>query len=499
MDPDVRDPVTARAAPDAPPTRRLAPGVVLLLVALALFLAVALPVVVRGAPLADDFTNCVDTQRLGFARALGDSIDRLGASRKAHLLEILVTGGVCGHLPFGVAIAVPLALTIAVAFLLRGVLRDVDAPAPWPEVGAALWLLAPLGTESALWPAALHVPLGLALALLAIRLHRSGRPVSASVAVLGAGLSTEQVLLALPVAVWVLTPPERRRRATIATAVVVAALLAAFFAWPGSDPRLHVTLAERLSAAVHDPAFPFLFAAVGVGVQSIPLAIAWAFPVSAVLIAVGAALGWRYGRQLAPAPQRVDQTEGTSPRTRRTVPACALGALALLLAANVPIVLSSPHQGSPRLFAPSWLILAGFVGLTGPLIPRERLPAWGAAAAAFGTGALLSLALSSWVRIESADFSEYALTRIGAQVPDGSVVAVCGVTRTVVEPAPRGAFALHELVYDWSAHDALEHYTGERVTFELAGEAWNHRCLPGSGVDRVFSFPRLVSGWRRGG
>jgi hypothetical protein len=493
VDPDVREPVTAGPVAERPPARRLAPGTALLLVVLALFLAVALPVLVRGAPLADDFTNCVDTQRLGFARAFGDSIDRLGVSRKAHLLEILVTGGVCGRLPFGYAIAVPLALTVAVAFLLRGLLRDVGAPAPWPDVAAALWLLAPLGTESALWPAALHVPLGLALALLAIRLYRSGRPVVASLAAIGAGLSAEQVLLALPVAVWLLTPAERRRRSTLATLAVVVALLAAFIAWPGSDPRLHVTLAERLSGAVHDPAFPFLFAAVGLGLQSIPLAVVWAFPSSVALLVAGAGLGWWIAPRLA--PLRPAPGGPAAPG----VLACALGGLAVLVAADVPIVFSVPHQGSPRLFAPSWLVLAAVAGLAGPSIPPARLRVWGAAAAAFAVGALLSLALSAWVRIESADFSEYALRRIAAEVPDGSVVGVCGVTRTVVDPAPRGAFALHELVYDWSARDALEHYTGERVSFVLAGRLWDRPCPSRRTVDRVFSFPRLVSGWRRGG
>jgi hypothetical protein len=104
-----------------------------------------------------------------------------------------------------------------------------------------------------------------------------------------------------------------------------------------------------------------------------------------------------------------------------------------------------------------------------------------------------------WVRIESADFSEYAVRRIAAQVPDGSAVAVCGVTRTIVEPAPRGGFSLHELDYDWAAHDALEYYTGERVTFRLAGDLWARPCPSLDSADHVFSFPRVVAGWRRDG
>jgi hypothetical protein len=492
-----RDGVAA-GAPSAPAEtaarpRRLVSGRPVLWAAVAVFLVVTLPVVIRGAPLADDFTNCVQPHRIGVAGALGASIDRLGASRKAHLVEILLTSAVCGHVPFGVAIAVPLALTLAIAFLLRGLLDDLGAPAPWPDVGGALCLLAPLGTESALWPAALHVPLGIALALVAIRLHRSGRTVFAALAVVAAGLSAEQMLLALPLAVWMLTTPERRRRATIATACVVAALLVAFLAWPGSDPRLHVTLAERLSSALHDPVFPVLFAAVGLGVQSIPLAVVWALPVSVVVLAAGGALGWRF------APRLLASASSERPAAWPSPGRLSVAALALVVALNVPVVFNVPHQGSPRLFAPTWLVLAGSAALAGPWISRARLNVWGLGAGLFAAGAVLSLCLSVWVRLESASFSEYAVERIAAGVPDGSVVAVCGVTRTVVDPAPRGAFALHELDYDWAARDALEHYTGKRVTFRLAGPLWGRPCPSANSVDRVFSFPLLVDGWRADG
>jgi hypothetical protein len=467
------------------------PGAVLLWSVTALFVAIAIPVLLRGAPLADDFTNCMQTQRFGIASALADSIDRLGASRKAHLVEILLTGGVCGHVPFGVAIAVPLALTVGIAFLLRGLLRDVGAPSPWPEIGGAFWLLAPLGTESALWPAALHVPLGLALAVVAIRLRRFGRPLVASLAVVGAGLSVEQALLALPVAVWLLTPADRRRAATLATTAVAGVVLISIFVWPGNDPRLHVTLAGRLSSAVHDPEFPFRFAAVGLGVHSIPLAVGWAFPVSAVLLGLGAAIGWWFAPRLLPTvADEIDRAAWPS------VTNAAIGAIALLAAVNAPVIFNVPHQGSPRLFAPSWLVIAGFVGFAGPWIGPKRVRAWGLAGAMFASAALLSLALSMWVRLESASFSEYALRRIAAEVPDGSVVAVCAVTRTIEEPAPRGGFSLHELVYAWAARDALEYYEGKRVTFRLAGPLWGRPCPAPDTVDRVFSFSRLIAGWR---
>ena len=83
--------------------------------------------------------------------------------------------GLCGKVPFGLLIVVPLLLTLEAALLLRGLLHDLGLPAPWPEVGAALWLLQPLGTEAAVWPVQLTIPLGLCLALVALRVARRGR------------------------------------------------------------------------------------------------------------------------------------------------------------------------------------------------------------------------------------------------------------------------------------------------------------------------------------
>src|SRR5688572_25315752 len=90
-----------------------------------LFVAVCLHVVVRGAPLADDFYNCQEPQRVGLGSSLGESFERLGILRRAHLVEIILTTEVCQHLPFGIAIAVPLALTLLVAALLVGLLSDL--------------------------------------------------------------------------------------------------------------------------------------------------------------------------------------------------------------------------------------------------------------------------------------------------------------------------------------------------------------------------------------
>jgi hypothetical protein len=465
-------------------------GTVILLVVATLFVAVSLPVVLRGAPLADDFVNCLEPQRVGLSSALGDSLDRLGVLRKAHLIEIAVTTGVCQNLPFGFAIAVPLVLTLAVAVLLRGLLRDLGVRGPWPELAGALWLLQPLGTEAALWPAATHVPLGLALSLGALRLHRSGHHIWGSLAVVGACLSVEQVILALPVAVWLTVGPERRRTALASTLAVIVVLAVLVVAWPGDDPRLRATLSDRVAAAIRDPAFLPQFAAVGLGAQSIPLAALWAFPAAVLALGVGGTLGYRFGPDVfRTAP---DRTEGSVPRT-------LLAGLVLMAAVNVPIVFSVPHQGSPRLFAPTWLVMCGVVAMVGPLVSFHRPRAWGAVGGVFAAAAILSLALSVWVRIESAGFTESASRQIAAETSDDADVAVCGVTRAVVDHAPRGAFAVHEFIYDWAAHEALEYYTRERADFSLAGELWANPCPSATDVDHVFAFDDLVATWRAGG
>jgi hypothetical protein len=448
-----------------------------------LFVALSLPVVYRGAPLADDFHNCLQPQRVGLTSFLADSAQRLGAIRPARFLEIFITNGVCEHLPFGFAIAVPLALTLLVAWLLRGLLRDLGTPSPWPEVAAGVWLLQPLGTESALWPAALHVPLGLSLALAAIRLHRTGRHWWGALAVVGASLSVEQAVLALPLAVWLAAPPSRRRGALVASALPVLMVLVSFALWAGDDARLQASLAERLAALVQDPAFYVLFPAVGLGVHSIPLGILWAFPFSVVVLGSGALIGARLG-------PRILRSDGTTEWPFvRTVLLAGIGLIALV---NVPVVLAVPRGGSPRLFTPTWLVLSTILAMVGSRLVLRRRVLAGAVAGALAAGALISLALSIDVRLRSAAFGEATVRQFATQVPDGGVIAVCMVRRTVVEPAPRGAFALHEFMSRWSAQGALEYYTGRRATFVVAGEYWARPCPDPDTVDLLVSFPRLL-------
>jgi hypothetical protein len=466
-------------------------GTTVLIVVAILFVIIALPIVVRGAPLADDFVNCLEPQRAGLGSTLASSFERLGALRRAHLVEIVITTEVCQHLPFGVAIAIPLLLTLGIAVVLRGLLQDLGAPGAWPSLGGALWLLQPLGTEAALWPAAMHVPLGLILGLAALRLHRTGRHFWGALVVAAAGLSVEQVVLVLPLAVWLTSTPEHRRRALVTTIAVVATLLLAFVVWPGGDPRLRLTLGERVAGAVGDPTFFVKFPAVGLGLHSIPLAARWAFPPSVVLFALGALLGGWLGPKLFSTPHTTERSD------RAGIGRTLLAGVGLIALVNVPVILNLPHQGSPRLFAPTWLVLSGMVAVVAPQLVRRRLRVLGAVAGVFAAGALLSLSLSVWVRLESAGFTASASRRIAAEVPDNTVVAVCEVRRTVVDPAPRGAFAVHEFVYDWAAREALAYYVGRRVSFTLAGEPWAERACPDpEDVDRVFSFSSLLVGWK---
>jgi hypothetical protein len=66
------------------------------------------------------------------------------------------------------------------------------------------------------------------------------------------------------------------------------------------------------------------------------------------------------------------------------------------------------------------------------------------------------------------------------------------VPRTLVKPAPRGAFAVHEFIYDWAAADAVAFYSGRHVEFRLAGELWAESCPDARDVDIVVPFDELL-------
>jgi len=462
-------------------------GRVILVVAVVAFVAIAIPVVWRGAPLADDFNNCVAPTELGLDGFVAASWQQLGVIRPARILEILLAASVCGALPFGVAILVPLLLTLSLALLVRGTLRDLGTPEPWANVGGALWLLQPLGTEAALWPAALHVPLGLVLALVAVRLYRRGRLGWAAVANLGAAMSVEQVIFPLTLAAWLVAPPGKRPRAAIASGAVIAAVVASVLLWPGANPRLRVSLLERIAGLTADPFFYVGFPAVGLGLHSIPLAIWWALPWSLLVLAAGAVVGWWMGPHL---------TTASRPVGRRELFTGFVAVVAIVVLSNIVVVFAVPQQGSPRVFAPTWLVLAIAAGATGASVRWRRPRLLGTIGGLFAAGAVLSLMLSVSVRLRSADFTARAAAVVAARIPDGGSVALCHVRRTVVQPAPRGAFAVHEFIYEWAAERALRYYTGHHATFYLSGELWDRPCPPLRNVDAVIDFDELLTGAR---
>ena len=449
------------------------------------FVAIAIPLVWRGAPLADDFNNCVAPTELGLDGFVAASWQQLGAIRPARILEILLTASVCGSLPFGVAILVPLLLTLLVALLVCGVLRDLGIPKPWAEVGGALWLLQPLGTEAGLWPAALHVPLGLALALVAVRLYRRGRYAWAAVANLAAAMSVEQVILPLILAAWLVAPLGNRRRAAIVSGAVAAGVIASFLLWPGANPRLRVSLLERIAGLTSDPFFYVGFPAVGLGLHSIPLAIWWALPWSVLVSLAGAVAGWWVGPHLTTASRPID---------RRQLSTGFVAVIAIIVLLNVVVVFAVPQQGSPRVFAPTWLVLAIAAAAGGASIQWRSPRLLGTIAGLFAAGAVLSLMFSVSVRLRSADFTARAADAVAARIPDGGRVALCNIRRTVVQPAPRGAFAVHEFIYEWAAERALKYYTGHHATFYLSGELWDRPCPPVRDVDAVIDFDELLAG-----
>jgi hypothetical protein len=205
------------------------------------------------------------------------------------------------------------------------------------------------------------------------------------------------------------------------------------------------------------------------------------------LLALGAGLGWGFRAYLAAERQ---------PLPPRRVLHGGLVFAAVILLANVLVVLAVPQQGSPRVFAPTWLVLAIAAAMTGASIRWRRVGLLGVSSGLFAGGALLSLMFSVSVRLQSADFTVRAATIIADRIPDGATVALCDVPRTIVEPAPRGAFAVHDFIYEWSAERALAYYTGRRATIHLAGDLWDRACPPAYPVDEVIRFPELLEGAR---
>jgi hypothetical protein len=463
-------------------------GRIILATAVIAFIGIALPLVWRGAPVADDFNNCMASADLGVGGFIRASWQQLGAIRPARVLEILLAAGVCHSLPFGFAIIVPLALSLSVAFLTRALLRELDVPVVWANIGGALWLLQPLGTEAGLWPAALHVPLGLALTLQALRWYRRGMYAWGALANLAAAMSIEQVVLAIPLAAALVTHREYRKRAVAVSGVVAAVVIAGVMMWPGANPRLRASLTERIGGLTANPAFYVAYPAVGLGLHSVPLALRWAWPWDVPLIALAGIAGWRIG------PRLTDASRMTGERHIRRL---IVGITALVVLTNVVVVLAVPQQGSPRVFAPTWLVLAAAAAIAGSSIRWRRPRLLGVLSTLFAACALLSLMFSVFVRLRSSDFTQRAAGVVAARVAEGGSVAICDVRRTVVQPAPRGAFAVHEFIYEWAAERALQYYTGRHATIYLAGELWTRPCPPVPNVDAVIGFDELLAAAHR--
>ena len=472
---------------EAPKARVSTPGAMALLICVAgIFLLVVLPVVARGAPLRDDFDVCLSPRwTSGPGRMLSELWPELGAVRLlGRFIELSLIAGLCHAVPFGAIILIPLLVTFAVAYMLWKLLYDLGIAAPWPEIGAALWFLQPLGTEAALWPAALHIPLALVLGLAGLRLYVRGRLLPAALLGLAGSWSLEQVLFALPLAVWVSTPERHRRRATLLSGTVAIGLLAIFFRWNGLSTRTAVPLTDRLVAIVTDPIWYLQFPAIGTGAVSIPLAVRWAFPLSVVVLVIGAVVGAWYLPYLLRRHGSSHWKSGD-----RLGVAVTFGALGVLI--SLPVMVTLPHDHGPRVFAPVWLLLAAFAAVCGPKVAWRRVGVAGALGGLFAAGALLSLAFSVSVRIRTADFTEATSRWIGAQVSDGGRVVVCDVPRTVVNPAPNGPFALHEFHESWAAEAAVEYYSGRRVEVARAGVYWSQNCGDLLPADLVVSFNDL--------
>ena len=256
---------------------------------------------------------------------------------------------------------------------------------------------------------------------------------------------------------------------------------------PGNDPRLSADATTRVQGLFTDLDFIVRFPAAGIGAESIPLAVRWAFPVSIVVLVAGAAAGWQWGARAWPASTPPCRPLGTSGH----VIAVAL----LIVLVNVPVLLSQPRQGSPRIFTPTWLVLAAVAGLWLSRAHWRGVRIAGAVVGLYLSGAVLSLALSAWVRVETADVVEYVSREIAERTTDGDVVTLCEVPRAAVAPAPRGAFAVQDYLYDWAAEDALRYYTGRQATFRIHQADASQDCPVG---DAALAVPSTFCGARDG-
>ena len=150
----------------------------------------------------------------------------------------------------------------------------------------------------------------------------------------------------------------------------------------------------------------------------------------------------------------------------------AVGMLIVLV--NLPLIVTEVGY-SARTFTPTWLVLSGAVAAGAARVRWKRVRLLGVLAGTFAAFAFLSLALSVSVRVRTDAFNRAAAQWIAQRTKDGAVVAVCDVDRTVVNPAPLGAFHLHEFHSTWGSW--IEYHTGRVVQIRRSGRRyWGSPC-----------------------
>jgi hypothetical protein len=449
------------------------------------FLLVMSPGIIGNAPLADDYFSCFHVAESGLSEVIRGTFERHGLVRPARFLEIVTIGTLCKSVPFFLLIMLPLLLTLGVALVLQFFLKEMGVPKPWPTIGAVIWLLQPLGTEAALWPSALHIPLGLILVLASLSCFRRGSFVGGILFGAGACFNIEQAIFALPIAVWLVTPGVHRIKAAVLAGMVTTIVLVLYSLFPGTDPRPPLSVAGMMLNVITEPFFYIRFPVTSLGLHSVPVAIYWALPMSILFIGMLAFLGFKAGPLLF---------TGYAGDKRLGVSWLTLGGLLLLvLAINFPAMVTVPHPNAPRVFTPTWLLIAGVLALAGARVNWRRPAAAGALSGALAGGLLLSIAFSASVRYQTGKFDEAALAWISDRVESGNVVAVCDAPRAVVRSAPNGDFHVHALLDNWMAGPAMWFHTGINVRFQI-NHVWDETCSAVDGADVVFTFDEVSRG-----
>lgn len=435
----------------------------ILAVAAVLLVLTAAPVLLRGGPMADDYATCVASDADGVIGFLRGDMAYRGAVRPVRYLNAAWVGALCGDVPFGVIMLLPLVATLWAGVQVHRLLSATGVSPAWSGAAGAAWLLNPVGLEIATWPAAAHVPIGLGAALLAARLLRARRWSAAlASAVLGV-LCLEQLIFVLPLLAWAAAPTDRRRGALAAAISVSVVVLAVYSVFPGLDERTTASVADRLVAPFQDLQWYIRFPAIGLGAGALPGTIRWAGLWTVVAVAAGGVLGgWLLGGALRATPN-----PPSSQMSRRELLQTAAVGLSVVLLLNLPSIVTVPRDTSPRIFAPTWMAMSVALGLIGARLPLRRPVVAGAVLGCAAALSALALGFAADVRVRHAELSEQLLARIASEVPQDGSVVLCAVPPKLVPNAPAGAFALHDLFYDWVAEPALLHHEGRRASVRV--------------------------------